>query len=79
MPQVAIDFMWQQYQVRFVDLTSFPETKGLDMGGYQLKAYAILLSSFKEVHGPNQKTRKIKKRKGKKRKGKGKGKGKKKK
>ena len=36
---------------RFIDVTTFPEAVGLDLKGYQLKAFALLLSSFEQV-GP---------------------------
>jgi hypothetical protein len=36
---------------RFVDVTTLPEAAGLGLRGYQLKAFALLLSSFEEVGG----------------------------
>jgi len=49
LPRSAIDHMQRRYDVRFVDVTAVPEAQGVNLRGYQLKAFAIYLSSFEEV------------------------------
>jgi hypothetical protein len=49
LPDTAIRHMEQAYRVKFVDVTAMAEAKGVDLRGYQLKAFAIQLSSFEEV------------------------------
>ncbi len=49
LPQSAIAHMEVAYNVKFVDITTFPEAAGINLQGYQLKAFSILLSSFEEV------------------------------
>lgn len=50
LPAVAVEYMEKSFEnVRFIDLTSIPEAQGLDIYGYQMKAFAIYFSSFKEV------------------------------
>ena len=50
MSKTMIEFMHVKFaNVRFIDIMKQPVLEGLDMKGYQIKAFAILLSSFKEV------------------------------
>lgn len=49
LPSSAIAHMEKAYQVKFVDVTMVPGAKGVNLAGYQLKAFAIRLSSFEEV------------------------------
>lgn len=49
MPPAAVDHMHETYDARFIDITAFPEARNVNLQGYQLKAFSILLSSFEEV------------------------------
>lgn len=49
LPPSAIAHMEGTHNVKFVDVSAMPEASGVDLRGYQLKAFAILLSSFEEV------------------------------
>jgi hypothetical protein len=49
LPSNAISHVEGTYKVRFVDVSTMPEARGVDLRGYQLKAFAIVLSSFEEV------------------------------
>ena len=50
LPQDAIAHTERQFaNVTFVDATRAAEAKGVDLRGYQMKAFAVYLSSFEEV------------------------------
>eukprot|EP00039_Didymoeca_costata_P010058 m.134391 g.134391 ORF g.134391 m.134391 type:complete len:439 (+) comp14693_c0_seq8:22-1338(+) len=49
LPKSAMDHMNKLYDVNFVDLTAIEELKGINLKGYQIKAFAIYISSFEEV------------------------------
>lgn len=50
LPQDAIDYINQEFgNTRAVDITSFPDVRGVNSKGYQMKAMATLLSSFEHV------------------------------
>lgn len=49
LPDSAIEHMEMQYDVRFVDLTKIDALRGVNVKGYQIKAFSVYFSSFEEV------------------------------
>ncbi len=49
LPDVAISHMTSKYNVKFVDLTKIKELQGVNLKGYQIKAFSVYFSSFSEV------------------------------
>lgn len=49
LPSSAIEHMSATYNVHFVDLSKIPDLKGVDVKGYQIKAFSVYYSSFSEV------------------------------
>eukprot|EP00040_Diaphanoeca_grandis_P033971 m.209000 g.209000 ORF g.209000 m.209000 type:complete len:482 (-) comp33026_c0_seq9:249-1694(-) len=49
LPHSAIEHMTTTYNVKFIDITTLPAAKGINLRGYQMKAFSLYLSSFEEA------------------------------